>query len=291
MSHGDRRVAVLGHTMAYREQGAGDPIVFLHGNPTSSHLWRDVIPHVTGLGRCIAPDLIGMGNSDRLPDSGPETYRFVEHRRFLDAFLEAVDATDRVTLVVHDWGSVLGFDWARRHPDRVAGIVYMEAIVDTLDSWDAWPESGRRIFAAMNSDAGEEICLDKNVFVERILPSSVLRELTDDEMEVYRSPYREPGESRRPTLTWPRELPVGGEPEDVVAIVEDSRDWLGASEVPKLWIRGEPGFLTDVFADVCATFPEQTEETVRGLHFLQEDSPDAIGEAIADWYRTEITSG
>lgn len=284
MAHGDRTVDVLGHTMAYTERGQGDPIVLLHGNPTSSHLWRDVLPHLEDLGRCIAPDLIGMGNSDKLDPSGPETYRFVEHRRFLDSFLRSVGVTEHVTLVVHDWGSGLGLDWARRHADDVAGIVHMEAILDTLDSWQAWPESGRRIFEAMNSEDGEEICLEKNVFVERILPSSILRDLDDEEMRIYREPFREPGETRRPTLTWPRELPVAGRPPDVVRIIEDYRDWLLETDIPKLWVKADPGFLTDVFAGTAEDFPRQRTVTVPGLHFLQEDSPDEIGEAIATWY-------
>ena len=279
------RVEVNGLEMAYTEVGEGDPIVFLHGNPTSSYLWRNVIPHVAGLGRCIAPDLIGMGDSASLPESGPDSYRFVEHRVYLDALLEAVDATANVTLVVHDWGSALGFDWANRHRDAVMGIAYMEAITQTL-SWDAWPEASRELFQAMRSGAGEEIVLAKNVFVERILPASVIGGLSDEEMAEYRRPYLEPGESRRPTLTWPREIPVDGEPADVHQIVAGYGQWLATSDVPKLFVNADPGaILTGPQREFCRSWPNQIEVTVPGIHYVQEDSPHEIGTALADWYR------
>jgi haloalkane dehalogenase len=276
-----RRVAVLDSEMAYVDAGAGDPMVFLHGNPTSSYLWRNVIPHVERLARCLAPDLIGMGQSGRSPSG---SYRFVDHARYLDAWFEALGLTLNVTLVAHDWGSALAFYWAHRHPDRVKGIVYMEAIVQPV-TWEEWPDAARAIFQAMRSPAGEEMILEKNVFVERILPASVLRGLTDEEMAVYRRPYLEPGESRRPTLTWPREIPVGGEPADVVEIVGRYGEWLSASDVPKLFINAEPGaILTGRQREFCRTWPNQREVTVKGIHFIQEDSPGEIGQAIADWY-------
>ena len=276
-------VDVLGSRMAYVDRGAGDPIVFLHGNPTSSYLWRDVMPHVADLGRCIAPDLIGMGDSDKLARSGPDRYRFAEHRRYLDAFLEAVGVSRDVTFVVHDWGSALGFDWANRHRDSVKGVAYMEAIVRPV-SWDAWPEAARGIFEAMRSPAGETIILEKNVFVERILPGSVIRELTDVEMDEYRRPYVEPGESRRPTLTWPREIPFDGAPEDVDAIVSDYAAWLAGNDLPKLFVNADPGsILTGPQREFCRTWPNQQEVTVAGIHFIQEDSPDEIGAAIRTW--------
>jgi haloalkane dehalogenase len=276
-------VEVLGSRMAYVDRGEGTPIVFLHGNPTSSYLWRDVMPYVADLGRCIAPDLIGMGDSDKLTPSGPDRYRFAEHRRYLDAFLEAVGATQNVTFVVHDWGSGLGFDWANRHRDSVKGVVYMEAIVRPV-SWDAWPEAARGIFEAIRSPAGETIILEKNVFVERILPGSVIRDLTDAEMDEYRRPYLDPGESRRPTLTWPREIPIDGEPEDVDAIVSDYALWLAGSDLPKLFVNAEPGsILTGPQREFCRTWPNQQEVTVAGIHFIQEDSPDEIGAAIRTW--------
>jgi len=266
--------------MTHVEVGSGSPIVFLHGNPTSSYLWRNVMPHVQALGRCLAPDLIGMGAS------GPATdgrYRFVDHRRYLDAWMESVGATEDVTLVIHDWGSGLGFDWARRHADAVRGIAYMEAIVRPL-TWADWPDAARPIFQAMRSEAGEEIILQKNVFVERILPSSVLRKLSDEEMAVYRAPFAEPGESRRPTLTWPREIPIDGEPVDMVQIVGEYADWLSTSPVPKLFVNAEPGsILVGAQREFARSWPNQREVTVRGSHFLQEDSPLEIGVAIQDW--------
>ncbi|MDJ0959817.1 MAG: haloalkane dehalogenase [Acidimicrobiia bacterium] len=280
-----QRVTVNGLEMAYVEVGEGDPIVLLHGNPTSSYLWRDIIPHVADLGRCIAPDLIGMGDSDKLPDSGPDRYRFVEHREYLDGFLDAVGATDRVTLVVHDWGSGLGFDWANRHRDAVAGIAYMEAIVMPI-TWDDWPDAAKGIFQGMRSPAGEAMVLEKNVFVERILPASIIRDLTDEEMNEYRRPFVEPGESRRPTLTWPRQIPIEGEPADVNEIVSDYGAWLAASDVPKLFINAEPGtILLGRQREFCRSWPNQRELTVPGIHFVQEDSADLIGTAIAEWYR------
>jgi len=279
-----QQVTVNGAQMAYVEAGDGDPIVLLHGNPTSSYLWRNVMPHLEGLGRCIAPDLIGQGDSDKLPESGPDRYRFVEHRRYLDGLLEALGVRENVTLVIHDWGSALGFDWGNRHRNAVRGFAYMEAIVRPVASWDEWPEAARGIFQALRSPAGEEMILEKNVFVERILPGSVLRGLTDAEMAVYRRPFREPGEGRRPTLTWPRQIPIEGEPADVTAIVQAYADWLARCDVPKLFVNAEPGaILTGAVRDFCRRWPNQTEVTVRGSHFIQEDSPDEIGRAISEW--------
>ena len=274
---------VLGHRMAYVEEGSGAPIVLLHGNPTSSYLWRRVIPHLVDRGRVIAPDLIGMGDSDKLDGTGDDRYRFVEHRRYLDALLDHLGVSEDVTLVVHDWGSGLGFDWANRHRDAVRGIAYMEAIVRPV-SWDDWPEDARGIFQAMRSEAGEQIVLDRNVFVERILPSSILRDLTDAEMAVYRAPFATPGEDRRPTLTWPREIPIDGEPADVHRIVTDYGDWLASSDVPKLFVDADPGsILVGPQRESCLAWPNQTVATVPGIHFVQEDSGDAIGEAVAAW--------
>lgn len=276
-------ISIRGLTMAYEEVGEGDPLVFLHGNPTSSYLWRNIIPHLSDSYRCIAPDLIGMGDSDKLPGSGPGSYTFVEHRQYLDELLEALNLGDRVTLVVHDWGSGLGFDWANRNRDRVLGIAYMEAIVRPV-AWDAWPEAARPVFEGMRSEAGESMVLDGNIFVERILPASIIRELTDEEMAVYRSPYLEPGESRRPTLTWPRQIPIGGEPADVHEIVTSYASWMAENDVPKLFINAEPGtILTGPQREFCRTWKNQTEVTVPGIHFIQEDSPDEIGQAIATW--------
>jgi haloalkane dehalogenase len=272
-----QRAAVLDSEIAYIDIGEGDPIVFLHGNPTSSYLWRNVIPHVQQYGRCLAPDLIGMGESGKAPGG---TYRFVDHKRYLDAWFEALGLEHDIILVLHDWGSGLGFHWARRHPERIKALVYMEAIVQTI-SWADWPESSRKIFAAMRSPAGEEIVLQKNIFVERILPASVLRPLLDEEMAVYRRPYLEAGESRRPTLTWPRQIPIDGEPDDVHAIVDDYSHWLASSELPKLLINAEPGaILRGEQHNFCRNWPNQKEITVPGIHFIQEDSPQEIGQAI-----------
>jgi len=276
--HPRRRLRVLDSEIAYVDVGTGDPIVLLHGNPTSSYLWRNVIPHLEGLGRCLAPDLIGMG------DSGPALggrYTFADHARYLDAWFEALGLTRDVVLVVHDWGSGLGFHWARRHADAVQGIAYMEAIVCPL-TWDDWPERARGIFQAMRSPAGEELVLEKNIFVERILPGSVLRELSAAEMARYRRPYIEPGESRRPTLTWPRQIPIDGTPADVAAIVEDYGAWLAGCDTPKLFVNADPGsILTGRPRDFCRSWRNQQEVTVAGRHFVQEDSPDQIGAAVA----------
>jgi haloalkane dehalogenase len=281
-----KRANVLGRQIAYVEVGRGNPIVLLHGNPTSSYLWRNVIPHLEGSGRCLAPDFIGMGDSEKLEPSGPDRYRFVEHREYLDALLAALDVRDGVTFVVHDWGSALAFDWARRHSDAVRGLAYMEAIVRPV-TWDEWPEAARLVFQGFRSAAGEEMILEKNIFVENVLPASVLRKLTDAEMEVYRRPYRESGESRRPTLTWPREIPLAGEPADVVEIVARYGQWLSQCDIPKLFINAEPGaILTGAQREFCRSWPNQTEVTVRGIHFIQEDSPDDIGRAVADWVQT-----
>lgn len=278
-----KEAKIRGQTMAYIDVGEGDPIVFLHGNPTSSYLWRDVIPHLADLGRCIAPDLVGMGHSEKLPEGGPDAYRFVQHRRYLDLLLDALAVDSRVTLVLHDWGSALGFDWARRHAAAVSGIAYMEALVRPL-SWDEWPQNARAIFQALRGPAGEELILQKNAFVDRILPASVLRTLHPAELAEYRSPYRDPGEGRRPMLTWPRELPIDGEPADVVDIVSQYAEWLSTSDVRKLFINGDPGsILVGAQREFCRKFPNQTEVTVKGIHFLQEDSPAEIGVAIRKW--------
>ncbi len=275
---------VLGLRMAYIDVGKGDPIVFLHGNPTSSYLWRNIMPYLEGKGRLIAPDLIGMGDSQKLFPSGPNSYTFADHRTYLDALLSELGVTENVALVVHDWGSGLGFDWSNRHRDAVKGIAYMEAIVTPV-TWSDWPENATSIFRAMRSEAGEEIVLTKNLFVERILPNSIIRDLTDQEIAEYRRPFVEAGEARRPTLTWPRQIPIDGEPEAVHSIVSDYASWLASSPVPKLFINAEPGsILIGRQREFCRTWPNQTEVTVAGLHFVQEDSPDEIGTAIAGWY-------
>jgi haloalkane dehalogenase len=281
-----RYAQVLGKRMAYVDVGEGSPMVFLHGNPTSSYLWRNVIPHLSGQARCIAPDLIGMGDSEKLDSSGPDSYRFVEHRRYLDDLLKTLGVTENVTFVVHDWGSALGFDWANRHRDSVKGVAYMEALVCPV-TWEQWPRAVAPTFKAFRSPEGDEMILGKNAFVAQILPMSIMRKLGDAEKNAYGRPFLAPGEERRPTLTWPREIPIDGEPADVVEIVQAYADWLSGSELPKLFINAEPGaILRGDQREFCRRWPNQTEVSVKGIHFIQEDSPDEIGRAVSDWYRT-----
>lgn len=273
---------VLGSTMAYVDYGSGDPIVLLHGNPTSSYLWREVIPELGGSGRCIAPDLIGMGDSARVAQ-GPDAYRFSMHAEYLEALLEVLDVRESVALVGHDWGGALLFDWGRKNQSAVKGVAFMETIVTPL-TWDDWPESATRIFQGMRSPSGEELILTKNIFVERILPGSVLSPLSDEDMAVYRAPYLESGESRRPTLTWPREIPIDGEPEFMVDVVSASETWLSGPQVPKLFVNADPGSIVgDRLRELVRSWPNLSEVTVPGLHFIQEDSGPEIGRAIASW--------
>ena len=279
-NHPRRRIAVLGTEMAFVDVGDGDPIVFLHGNPTSSYLWRNIIPIVAGQGRCLAPDLIGMGASGPAPDGG---YRFADHVRYLDAWFEALDL-DRVTLVLHDWGSALGFHWAARHPDRVRGIAYMEALVQPRQ-WDDFEAGRDRIFRSLRGPDGEHMIYEDNFFVEVVLPRSIMRTLEPEELAAYRSPF-ERRESRTPTLLWARELPIDGSPSDVTRIVDEYARWLAASPVPKLLISAEPGaLLTGRAREFARTWPNQREVTVSGIHYVQEDSPTEIGHALAEFVR------
>ncbi len=276
-------VEVHGKRMAYVEMGEGDPIVFQHGNPTSSYVWRNVMPHLADQGRCIAVDLIGMGDSDKLDNPGAGRYGYMEHRDYLFAAWEALGIHNRVTLVIHDWGSALGFDWAHQNQDSVLGIAYMEGIVMPV-TWADWPEAAAGVFQGFRSAAGESMALEKNTFVERVLPGSIIREMTEEEMNVYRRPFANEGEDRRPTLTWPRQIPIDGEPRDVCDIVGEYAGWLNSSDVPKLFVNGDPGaILTGAQREFCRGFRNQTEVTVPGIHFLQEDSPHEIGEAIVEW--------
>jgi haloalkane dehalogenase len=277
-------VKVLDHVMAYHERGEGAPILFLHGNPTSSYLWRDVIPELAEWGRLIVPDLIGMGDSAKLPNVTPDTYRFTTHRNYLAAFIDAVIGPDeKVLLVVHDWGSALGFDWANHHRHRVRGIAYMEGIVRPIADWSEWSEAATPVFQGFRSDKGESMILDRNLFVERVLPGSVLRKMSQAEMTEYRRPFLR-REDRWPTLTWPRQIPISGEPADVVAIVASYAAWMAQNDVPKLFVNAEPGaILTGAAREYCRRWKNQTEVTVRGSHFIQEDSGPEIGKAIAGW--------
>jgi haloalkane dehalogenase len=276
---------VNGKRMAYIDEGDGDAIVFQHGNPTSSYLWRNVLPHLEGLGRLVACDLIGMGGSDKLSPSGPDRYNYAEQREYLFALWDALELGDRVVLVLHDWGGALGLDWANQHRDRVQGIAYMESVVMPI-SWSDFPAPVAGVFQGFRSSAGEQMVLEQNMFVENVLPGGVRRQITDEEMDHYREPFRNPGEDRRPTLSWPRNIPIDGEPADVVEVVKNYGSWLATSDVPKLFVNGEPGaIIRGAVREFVRTWPNQTEVTVDGVHFLQEDSPDQIGTAVADFVR------
>ena len=274
---------VLGQRMAHVEMGQGDAVLFLHGNPTSSFLWRDVMGAMEGAGRLLAPDLIGCGDSDKLPDSGPDRYTIAEHARYLDAWIDAVIPSGKVVLVLHDWGGALGFNWARRNPDRVRGIAYMETVLRPM-AWDEFSKAARPVFEALRSPAGEDMILEKNIFVEKILTGSIIRDLTEEEMNEYRRPFAEPGEGRRPTLTFPRQIPLDGEPPEVVEMAAAYFDWFKGSDVPKLLVDAEPGaIMKGTVLDDARAMPNQTEVTVKGIHFIQEDSGAEIGRAIKDW--------
>lgn len=279
-----KTVDVLDARMAYHERGEGAAVLFLHGNPTSSYLWRDVLPPLEGHGRLIVPDLIGMGDSAKLPNPGPDVYRFATHRKYLWAFIDAVvGPTQSIVLVVHDWGSALGFDWANHHRDRVRGIAYMEGIPRPIAGWEEWSEAATPIFQGFRSEKGEEMILDRNMFIERVLPGSILRKLTEAEMTEYRRPFLR-REDRWPTLTWPRQIPIAGEPADVVQIAADYSRWMAENDFPKLFVNAEPGaILIGAVRDFCRTWKNQTEVTVPGSHFIQEDSGPAIGQAITAW--------
>lgn len=278
-------IIVNNKKMSYIEMGHGDPIVFQHGNPTSSYLWRNIMPHLSKQGRCIAIDLIGMGDSEKLDQSGPNKYLYEEQREYLFKAWEQLEVNKNVTLVIHDWGSALGFDWAFLNPSAVRGIVYMEALVRPV-KWSEWPDSATNIFKAFRSNAGEELILNKNFFVEGVLPNSIIRELNPEEMAIYREPFLRPGEDRRPTLSWPREIPIDGSPGNVNKIVSRYAKWLEKSDIPKLFINAEPGsILVGKQREYCRTWKNQTEVTVPGKHFLQEDSANEIGENISKWLR------
>ncbi len=282
MSDTQQIASVRGTTMAYLQEGAGRPIVLLHGNPTSSYLWRNVMPRLRGHGRVIAPDLVGHGDSAKLPGTGDARYSLAEHQAYVDALLNELDVRQDVVLVGHDWGGPLVFDWARRHPDAVAGIAYLETIVMPF-TWDGFGDIAE-LFRAWRSPAGEELVLQGNQFVEGLVPNAIMRTLDDDEWAEYLRPWTTAGEDRRPTLTWPRQIPIDGEPADVHATIEAIAQFLSGTTIPKLFINVEPGLaMTDRERSFARTFPNQTEVTVKGLHFAQEDSPDEIGDAIAEF--------
>ena len=276
---------INGKNLAYVDSGEGDPIVFLHGNPTSSYLWRNIMPHLEGVGRLIAPDLIGMGDSDKLDNSGPERYTFIEHSEYLYGLLEKLDLNN-VTLVIHDWGSALGFNWAALNPEKVKSIVYMEAITGPIESWNDWPKQARNIFQSFRSDSGEELILEKNFFVEGVFASDVgvYRKLEKEELDTYIKPFKEKGESRRPTLTWPRQIPIEGEPEEVIEIANNYAKFMNETQIPKLFINAEPGgILIGKQREIARQWPNQKEVTVKGGHFIQEVSPDEIGKYVREF--------
>ena len=285
MSYEKKFASVKGKQIAYVEEGSGDPIVLLHGNPTSSFLWRNVIPELVESGRVIVPDLIGQGDSEKLPaNEGPERYTLEVAYSYVDGLLESIGANENVTLVIHDWGTGVGFLWAMRHPAAVKGVAYMEGIVKPV-SWSDWPESAVGIFKGFRSDKGEDLILNRNMFIEGVLPSSVIRPLSDTEMDAYRAPHLET-DDRQPLLNWPRQIPIEGEPEDVVALVNEYGAFMAASDMPKLFINADPGsILVGAQREFCRSWPNQQEVTVKGLHFIQEDSPVEIGQAVANWLK------
>ena len=285
MSYEKKFASVKGKQIAYVEEGSGDPIVLLHGNPTSSFLWRNVIPELVESGRVIVPDLIGQGDSEKLPASdGPERYSLEVAYSYVDGLLESIGANENVTLVIHDWGTGVGFLWAMRHPAAVKGVAYMEGIVKPV-SWNDWPESAVGIFKGFRSDKGEDLILNRNMFIEGVLPSSVIRPLSNAEMDAYRAPHLET-DDRQPLLNWPRQIPIEGEPKDVVALVNEYGAFMAASDIPKLFINADPGsILVGPQREFCRSWPNQQEVTVKGLHFIQEDSPVEIGQAVAHWLK------
>ena len=280
-----KRIPINGKHLAYTDSGSGDPIIFLHGNPTSSYLWRNITPYLESQGRCVCIDLIGMGDSDKLDNPDENSYRFEEHYHYINTAIESLTNGKNITFVLHDWGSALGFNWCYHNPESVKGIAYMEAIVKEL-TWDDWRDEAKGIFQGFRSDAGESLVLEKNYFVERVLPGSIIRKLSEEEMEEYRRPFINEGEDRRPTLSWPREIPINNHPENVCAIVNRYAEWMLTNDLPKLFINAEPGAITTGrIRDFCRSWKNQTEITVKGIHFIQEDSPDEIGNAISSWYK------
>ena len=280
-----KKISIDGKEIAYRQQGSGEPIVFLHGNPTSSYLWRNITLYLHDQASCISMDLIGMGDSDKLDNPDTNSYRFEEHFYYVEKAIKALTNNEKITLVVHDWGSALGFHWSYKHPELIKGIAYMEAIVKEM-TWDDWDKNARSIFQGFRSDAGEDLVLEKNYFVEKVLPGSIIRMLDADEMNEYRRPFLSSGEDRRPTLSWPREIPIEGEPGNVCQIVNEYAEWMKTNNIPKLFINAEPGAITTgKIRDFCRSWKNQTEVTVKGIHFIQEDSPDEIGKALSKWYK------
>ena len=280
-----KKISIDGKEIAYHQQGSGEPIVFLHGNPTSSYLWRNITPYLHDQASCISMDLIGMGDSDKLDNPDTNSYRFEEHFYYVEKAIKDLTNNEKIALVVHDWGSALGFHWSYKHPELIKGIAYMEAIAKEM-TWDDWDKNAKSIFQGFRSDAGEDLVLEKNYFIEKVLPGSIIRTLDADEMNEYRRPFLSSGENRRPTLSWPREIPIEGEPGNVCQIVNEYAEWMKTNNIPKLFINAEPGAITTgKIRDFCRSWKNQTEVTVKGIHFIQEDSPDEIGKALSKWYK------
>ncbi len=278
------RMSVLGSEMAYVDVGEGRPVVFLHGNPTSSYLWRNIIPYVSETHRAIAPDLIGMGDSGK-PDIG---YTYREHADHLFALLDALDLQDAV-LVIHDWGSVLGFEYARTRPDRVSAIAFMEAITAPAFPFPSYEAMGpfEDLMRNLRTEGvGEQMVLEQNFFIDQMLGQMmVATPLSEEVMAEYNRPYPTP-ESRLPTLQWPRELPIGGEPAEATAAVEANNAWMVESDLPKLMFYADPGAIGGPqVAEWMAGNPKnlETHAVGQGVHFIQEDQPDAIGQKLAEW--------
>ena len=280
-----KKILINNKNIAYVDSGSGDPIIFLHGNPTSSYLWRNITPHLETQGRCISIDLIGMGDSDKLDNVDENSYLFEEHYHYVSAAIESLTDGENISFVIHDWGSALGFNWCFNNPDSVKGIAYMEAIIKEM-TWEDWDNDAKSIFQGFRSDAGESLVLEKNYFIEKVLPGSIIRALNSDEMNEYRRPFLNSGEDRRPTLSWPREIPIEGQPRNVCEIVNQYAEWMQTNDIPKLFINAEPGAITTGrIREFCRSWKNQTEVTVKGKHFVQEDSPDEIGKAISTWYK------
>ena len=286
MPYEKKFIDVESKKIAYIDEGHGDPIVLIHGNPTSSFLWRNIVPELLNSGRVIVPDLIGQGDSEKLPVSdGSDRYSLEVAYKYVDGLLQNIGADNNVTLVIHDWGSGIGFLWAMRNPNAVKGVAYMEAIVKPM-SWDDWPEGGVGIFKGFRSEKGEDLILNRNMFIEGVLPSSVIRELSENEMNAYRAPHLKE-EDRQPLLNWPRQIPLEGEPKNVVSLVNDYGAFMSSSNIPKLFINADPGsILLGKQREFCRSWPNQKEVTVKGIHFIQEDSPFEIGQAVAEWLET-----
>ena len=285
MPYEKKTVAVNGSTMAYVEAGEGDPVVFLHGNATSSYMWRNIMPYLDGMGRLIAIDNIGQGDSGRLEHSGPEAYTLAEHQTFIDATLEALGVAGNVTFVMHDWGGPLGLTWAQRHPQAIKGLAHCETLVCDHASYEDYPDAVGAMLKRLRGPDGEQLVLEENFFVEKIFTAGVMRDIDDETMTEIRRPYTQAGEARRATLTWPRQIPIAGEPKDVADRVEGIAAWMAGNDIPKLFINVDPGqIIFERDLEIIRSWPNQTEVTVRGLHHPQEDSPDDMGAALRDWY-------